>query len=139
MDEIDFKIIKTLKRNGRSSASELSKQVNLSVPAVSERVKKIEQGGIIKKYTVQIDRNKTKHKLLAFILVNTDLSKNMDGFKSVILDYDNVLECPHTSGEYDFLLKVLAEDTQTLEEFLSSKLRKLTVYKSLIQRLYFLL
>ena len=49
MDEIDFKIIKTLKRNSRSSASELSKQVNLSVPAVSEIVKKIEQAGIIKK------------------------------------------------------------------------------------------
>ncbi len=49
----------------------------------------------------------------------------MDDFKSVILDYDIVLECHHTSGEYDFLLKVLAENTQTLEEFLSSILSKI--------------
>ncbi|MCC0696331.1 Lrp/AsnC family transcriptional regulator [Clostridioides sp. ES-S-0048-02] len=125
MDEIDLKIINSLKKNSRASTSEISRQVNLSIPAVSERIKKIEQSNIIKKYTIQINREKTKYKLLAFVFINTDLSKSIEEFKKTMLEYDTVLECHHISGEYDYLIKVLAEDTNELEEFISITLKKI--------------
>ncbi|MBT2158283.1 AsnC family transcriptional regulator [Clostridioides difficile] len=58
MDEIDLKIINSLKKNSRASTSEISRQINLSVPAVSERIRKIEQSNLIQKYTIQINREK---------------------------------------------------------------------------------
>ncbi|MCC0647726.1 Lrp/AsnC family transcriptional regulator [Clostridioides sp. ZZV15-6598] len=125
MDEIDLKIINSLKKNSRASTSEISRQVNLSIPAVSERIKKIEQSNIIQKYTIQINREKTKYKLLAFIFINTDLSKSIEEFKKTMLEYDTVLECHHISGEYDYLIKVLAEDTNELEKFISITLKKI--------------
>ncbi|KPI47866.1 transcriptional regulator [Clostridioides difficile] len=125
MDEIDLKIINSLKKNSRASTSEISRQVNLSIPAVSERIKKIEQSNIIQKYTIQINREKTKYKLLAFIFINTDLSESMEDFKQTILKHETVLECHHISGEYDYLIKVLAEDTSDLEEFISVTLKRI--------------
>ncbi|WP_413927448.1 Lrp/AsnC family transcriptional regulator [Clostridioides sp. ES-S-0001-02] len=125
IDEIDLKIINSLKKNSRASTSEISRQVNLSIPAVSERIKKIEQSNIIQKYTIQINREKTKYKLLAFVFINTDLSKSIEEFKKIMLEYDTVLECHHISGEYDYLIKVLAEDTNELEEFISITLKKI--------------
>ncbi|HBF5786776.1 Lrp/AsnC family transcriptional regulator [Clostridioides difficile] len=125
MDEIDLKIINSLKKNSRASTSEISRQINLSVPAVSERIRKIEQSNLIQKYTIQINREKTKYKLLAFIFINTDLSKSMKEFKKTILEYDTVLECHHISGEYDYLIKVLAEDTSNFEEFISVTLKEI--------------
>ncbi|MDB0440110.1 Lrp/AsnC family transcriptional regulator [Clostridioides difficile] len=125
MDEIDLKIINSLKKNSRASTSEISRQVNLSIPAVSERIKKIEQSNIIQKYTIQINREKTKYKLLAFVFINTDLSKSIEEFKKIMLEYDTVLECHHISGEYDYLIKVLAEDTNELEKFISITLKEI--------------
>lgn len=124
LDEIDLKIINSLKKNSRASTSEISRKINLSIPAVSERIRKIEQSNV-KKYTIQINREKTKYKLLAFIFINTDLSKSMKEFKKTILEYDTVLECHHISGEYDYLIKVLAEDTSNLEEFISVTLKEI--------------
>ncbi|MGO0884418.1 Lrp/AsnC family transcriptional regulator [Clostridioides difficile] len=125
IDEIDLKIINSLKKNSRASTSEISRQVNLSIPAVSERIKKIEQSNIIQKYTIQINREKTKYKLLAFVFINTDLSKSIEEFKKIMLEYDTVLECHHISGEYDYLIKVLAEDTNELEKFISITLKEI--------------
>ncbi|MGO0907455.1 Lrp/AsnC family transcriptional regulator [Clostridioides difficile] len=122
---MDLKIINSLKKNSRASTSEISRQVNLSIPAVSERIKKIEQSNIIQKYTIQINREKTKYKLLAFVFINTDLSKSIDEFKKIMLEYDTVLECHHISGEYDYLIKVLAEDTNELEKFISITLKEI--------------
>ena len=59
MDDIDGKILAILKENARETVSEISQRVALSVPAVAERIRKLEQGGIIEKYTVRIGRKKT--------------------------------------------------------------------------------
>lgn len=56
MDIIDAKILEVLKQNGRSTASDISKKVNLSIPAVSERIRKLEEANIIEQYTVKINR-----------------------------------------------------------------------------------
>jgi Lrp/AsnC family leucine-responsive transcriptional regulator len=125
MDSIDCAIISELKQNGRASASEISKKVHLSVPAVAGRIRKMEQTGIICEYTVRINREKTGNKLLVFIFVNIDHTANIESFRKSITAFDCVLECHHVVGEYDYLLKVSVEDTKDLEDFLSEKLKKI--------------
>lgn len=85
----------------------------------------MEQAKVIQKYTVKINRDKIGKRLLAFIFVNIDKPENIENFKDVIVQHDCVLECHHVAGTYDYLLKVVAEDTQTLESFLSKTLKKM--------------
>ena len=77
MDNIDTAILDCLKKNGRVTASEISKKVKLSIPAVAERIRKLEQNSIIQKYTIKLDRWQTGQKLLAFIFVNIDKRKSL--------------------------------------------------------------
>jgi Lrp/AsnC family leucine-responsive transcriptional regulator len=125
MDATDYAILNELKKNGRASASEISKRVDLSVPAVAERIRKMEQAEIIRQYTIKINRNKIGQRLLAFIFVNIDKTENIGSFKNAIVRHDCVLECHHVAGTYDYLLKVIVEDTQALENFLSKTLKKI--------------
>ncbi|WP_315072120.1 Lrp/AsnC family transcriptional regulator [uncultured Clostridium sp.] len=125
MDTIDLKIIDVLKENGRASTSEISRKVNLSIPAVAERIRKMEEADIIEKYTIKVNRDKINFKLLAFVFVNIDKTENIDGFRKDIVQYNSVLECHHVAGEYDYLLKVLVEDTKSLEYFISNMLKNI--------------
>lgn len=126
MDLIDLHILDVLKDNGRATASEISKKVNLSVPAVSERMKKLEDSEIIKQYTIKINREKMNYKLLAIVFVNIDRSEHIEAFRSRIVQCPEVLECHHLAGEYDYMLKILTTDTNALEDFLSNHLKKIS-------------
>ena len=125
MDSTDRAILSLLKQNARASASEISKRVSLSVPAVSERIKKLEQSGVIRQYTVRLDRQLTGEKLVAFIFVNLDKTESITPLRETIVTYPCVLECHHVAGPYDYLLKVAVEDTQALENFLTQTLKKM--------------
>ncbi len=125
MDLIDFAILDELKKNGRQSASEISKKVSLSIPAVAERIRKLEKAEIIQQYTIKINRDKIGKRLLSFIFVNIERTENIDIFRNMIIQHCCVLECHHVAGTYDYLLKVITEDTQALEFFLSKTLKKI--------------
>ncbi|WP_391117797.1 Lrp/AsnC family transcriptional regulator [Psychrobacillus sp. L3] len=125
MDLIDAKILEALKKNGRATASEISKNVNLSIPAVSERIRKLEVAKIIEQYTVKINREKMGYKLLAIIFLNIDHAANIKSFREAIIPFIEVIECHHMAGEYDYMLKVLVEDTAELEILLNDKLKSI--------------
>ncbi|WP_178025245.1 Lrp/AsnC ligand binding domain-containing protein [uncultured Paenibacillus sp.] len=125
MDHTDQRILNALKQNGRITASDIGKQVGLSVPAVSERIRKLEEAGVIEAYTVKINRAKTGLKLLAFIFVGIEHTQHVEPFRKAIVACEPVLECHHIAGEYDYLLKVLVEDTVQLEAFLTGTLKKI--------------
>lgn len=125
VDIIDAKILEVLKQNGRSTASDISKKVNLSIPAVSERIRKLEEANVIEQYTVRVNREKMGYKLLAIIFANIDHTANIQQFREVIVQFSEVMECHHMAGEYDYMLKVLVEDTAQLEIFLSEKLKSI--------------
>lgn len=125
MDEIDSRILDALKENGRATASEISKKVSLSIPAVAERIRKLEQSGIIQQYTVRLNQKAQGYSLMAFILVNLDCSEHTDQFRAQIVRERNVLECHHIAGPNDYLLKVLVADTDELEHFISHVLKKM--------------
>ena len=114
-----------LKENRRESASEIAKQVALSVPAVTERIRKLEQGGVIEKYTLRINPCELGYNLLVFVLVKIDASRNLEAFQDEVTALANVLECHHIAGPSDYLLKVLVKDMQDLETLLSCTMKDL--------------
>lgn len=122
MDTIDLDIIAELKKNGRLSASQISKNIHLSVPTVSERIKRLEATNVIEEYTIKVNRKKNNENLLAFILVNLDGSKISTCFKELVSTTNAILECHHIAGSYDYLLQVVLEDTEALDNFLSKVL-----------------
>ena len=125
MDELDIKILNQLKTNARASTSEISRQINLSVPAVAERIRKMECSGTIEQFTIKIDRAKQGYYLLAFIMVVIDHTQNILPFREEICRCPNVLECHHLAGTADYMLKVLVRNTLELEDFLMNKLKKI--------------
>lgn len=123
MDAMDAAILAELKHNARASASGIGKRVGLSTPAVAERIRKLEHAGIIKRYTVRIDRETTGKPLLAFLLTRVRGAEAVRDFREAVVAYDCVLECHHVTGTYDYLLKVAAEDMRALESFISETLK----------------
>lgn len=124
MDTIDSKILSLLKSNSRLSASEIAGEVHLSVPAVSERVRKLKDSGFIMRFTLQLDREKLGMPLVAFIFVTLAGSRHIPDFLTTIRSEEAVLECHHIAGEYDYLLKVAVGGTRELEQLVSGRLKK---------------
>ncbi|MGG4498186.1 Lrp/AsnC family transcriptional regulator [Brevibacillus reuszeri] len=125
MDRIDEQIMQLLKENSRITSSEISKQVHLSVPAVSERIRKLEDSGIIDQFTIKINREQLGLHLIAFIMVELEKTEHIAGFRETILQTDSVLECHHLAGSYDYLLKVAVKGTAELEWLISDKLKRI--------------
>lgn len=122
MDAFDTKILKLLVQNSRISGADIARKVNLSLPAVTERLRKLAKSGVIDKYTVQLNRQQLQLHLLAFINVWVDHTKSTP-VKEQLIALDEVLECHHVAGDCDLLLKVLVKDTTALEELLINKIK----------------
>jgi len=118
LDQIDLKILFILQNNGRSRLADIADKVELSTPAVMERVKKLEAGGVIKGYQAVIDAKKVGKDIAAFIGVSIAHQREIDGFAAQMLRYDDVLECHHVTGDESFILKVKSANTGSLEKLL---------------------
>lgn len=122
MDIIDQKILHELSKNARISGAEIARKVHLSIPAVTERLRKLDKSGMIEQYTIRCSRKALDLHLLAFIKVWLE-HQEASSAKAYIVALPEVLECHHIAGEYDLLLKVLVKDTAALEVFLTGKLK----------------
>jgi Lrp/AsnC family leucine-responsive transcriptional regulator len=119
LDELDLKILRTLQQNGRTKRNELAEQVQLSVPSVSERLKKLEDNKIIEGYYTKVNRQAFGYDILAFILVMMDSSKHYKDLIKHVEKHPHVLECYSVLGEGSHLLKVCVKNTEALEKLLS--------------------
>ena len=90
----------------------------MSAPAVMERVKKLEAGGVIRGYQALIDGKKVGKYITAFIGVSVGNQRDIDKFAAQMMRYPDVLECHHVTGEESFVLKVKAANTAALEKLL---------------------
>ncbi|MDR7314466.1 Lrp/AsnC family transcriptional regulator [Brevibacillus nitrificans] len=124
MDHMDQEILQLLKNNGRMTSSEISRQVHLSVPAVSERIRKLEESAVIDRFTVKLNREQIGQQLLAFIMVQLEKPEHVEEFRKVILQSDSVLECHHMAGAYDYMLKVALPGTKDLERLISETIKQ---------------
>ena len=122
MDAFDSKILKLLVQNARISGADIARKVNLSLPAITERLRKLSRTGVVDKYTIRLNREKLSLHLTAFIHIWIDHTKNVN-VKDLIVAMNEVLECHHMAGDCDLLLKVLVKDTLALEELLVHKIK----------------
>lgn len=99
LDELDLKILRTLQQNGRTKRNELADQVQLSVPSVSERLKKLEDNKIIEGYYTKVKRQTFGYDILAFILVMMDSSKHYKDLIKNVDKHPNILECHSVLGK----------------------------------------
>lgn len=116
MDAIDYKILKCLMKNARENASSISQQVNLSVSAVIERIKKLESAGVIEKYTVVLNQKSLGNTMLALMEVSLEHPKYFDSFTDKVKMHDNIASCYYITGDFDFLLKIVTDSSEGLEK-----------------------
>lgn len=127
MDTIDKNLLQLLQEDTKKTTKELSLKLNLSVTAVYERIKKLEREGIIDKYVALLNRNKIDKGFVVFCHIKLiQHSKDfLTKFESEVVKLDQVLECFHVSGDYDYILKICVKDMEEYREFMVTKLTTL--------------
>ncbi len=119
LDEIDQKILDILPSAGRTHRNNLAEVVGLSLPSVSERLRKLEENGYIRGYAAVVDPKKLGKDITAFIVVIVDSSKHYHAFIEHAAAVDEILECHAITGEGSHLLKVRTQNTASLERLLA--------------------
>jgi Lrp/AsnC family leucine-responsive transcriptional regulator len=123
MDELDYRLVDLLQRDGRATQLELSRGVGLSQPAVAERIRKLEERGVITGYTARVDATKLGKDITAFIGVSIEHPKYFEGFAKKVLALPDVLEAHRVAGQDSYILKVKTANTRTLDTLLVETLR----------------
>jgi len=124
LDETDKNLLKLIQNDSKQTNKALSNALGLSVTAVYERIKKLENNGVIKKYVALIDKKKVEKDFVAFCHIKL-VQHSQDyvvKFEREVRKLVEVLECYHISGDYDYLLKVMVEDMEAFREFMVKKL-----------------
>ena len=124
LDATDLAILKLLQQNARITIKEISEQVHLSTTPVHERIRRMEQNGVIKQYITVLNAAKVGKGLMVICYVSLrQHSKNAgDKFIKSILAMNEVIECLTISGEFDFMLKVVASNMDDYYDFHVNKL-----------------
>ena len=124
LDSKDLAILKLLQHNARITVKEISDKVNLSTTPVYERIKRMEQAGVIRQYATLVDHSKVKKGLMVIVYVSLKQHNKIAGAKFIksIQEMNEVMECYNISGEFDFMLKVVAENMDAYYDFHVNKL-----------------
>ena len=124
LDTIDKKLINLLQQDSKQTTKKLSLQLNLSVTAVYERVKKLENQKVIEKYVAIVNKNKIEKSFLVFchIKLMQHSKEYLNTFEYEILKLEEVSECFHVSGDYDYILKIYVKDMDAYRSFVVTKL-----------------
>ena len=120
MDKTNRKILSMLSADASVSAAEISAAVHLSIPAVNKRIRDMKESKTIRSFTISTDPKKVGKPVIAFIFVVFRFKENMSDFFELIERDPDVLECYALTGEYDYMIKVCAENIESLETKLLS-------------------
>lgn len=133
LDKIDRHILDILQSNAKITNAQLSKEIGLSPAPTLERVKKLEQSGIIKSYHARLDTDRVGLGVNTFVYVTLKghNKKNIDVFLKEINDIDEIIECHHVTGSGDFILKIIAEDIASYQKLMLEKVSDIAVVDSL--------
>lgn len=124
LDQKDLEILKLLQRNARITVKEISDKVHLSTTPVHERIKRMEETGVIRQYATLVDHAKVKKNLMVICYVSLKQHNKTAGAKFIraIHEMNEVIECYNISGEFDFMLKVVVENMDAYYDFHVNKL-----------------
>lgn len=117
MDRIDLNILSILHDNARITVSEMSRMIAMSQPAVTERLRKLEEREVITGYRARIAPSKLGKYTTAFVLFKSNACKEFEAFSEAAPE---IVDFYRTSGDYNYLLKVVTETGETLEAFLET-------------------
>ena len=129
LDNIDRKILAILQSTAKITNAQLSKEIGLSPAPTLERVKKLENSGILKSYHATLDTEKIGLGVSTFVLVSLKghNKDNIDVFLKEINQIDEVIECHHVTGSGDFILKIIAKDISSYQKLMLEKVSNISV------------
>lgn len=124
LDNIDYQIIDMLQQDGRMTIRDMAQQLNLSTTPIFNRIKRLEQEGVIERYVAQINPKKVDKGLFAFVHISIkEHSKEaVDSIVGQVTSFPEVLECHYVTGGADFVLKVLVKNMEEYNKFVTEKL-----------------
>jgi Lrp/AsnC family leucine-responsive transcriptional regulator len=124
LDSLDRQLLTLLQKDCKQTNKELSVKLGLSVTAVYERIKKLEREGVINQYVSLLNKEKLGLGFVVFCQIKLvqHTKEFLTEFEREVKQLDEVLECYHVSGDYDYLLKVIVKDMQHYRSFMVTKL-----------------
>lgn len=124
LDKIDLRILSDLQDDGRITNVELARRAGISAPPCLRRVRALEEQGLIEGFHANINARALGYNVTVFAHVglNSQSEPDLEAFEELVRSWPEVRECHMLAGETDFLLKVVAEDWETYQQFLTSKL-----------------
>jgi len=127
LDEKDLAILRLLQQNAKITVRDIATQVHLSPTPVHERIKRMEESGVIRQYVTLVDHAKVKKGLMVICYVSLKEHNKKSGAKFIktIHELHEVIECYNISGEFDFMLKVVAENMDAYYDFHVNKLSQI--------------
>ena len=132
LDEKDLAILRLLQQNARLTVRDIAAQIHLSATPVHERIKRMEANGVIKQYATLIDYRKVKKDIMVicYVSLKEHNHKTAKLFIEAVTGFKEVLECYNISGQFDFMLKIVAENMESYHDFY---LHKLSMIKGISQ------
>ena len=126
-DPLDRRILQLLQQDGKLTIKEIASRLGLTSTPVHERIKRLERTGIIRRYTAVLDRQLVGLSLIAYCNVSLENHKAeyIERFERDVLRLQEVVECYHVAGLYDFLLKIVVADMETYQKVVAKKLANL--------------
>ena len=124
LDEKDIMILRVLQHNARATVKEIADKIHLSTTPVHERIKRMEESGVIRQYATLLEQTKVNKGLMVICYVSLKQHNKNAGAKFIksIQEMPEVIECYNISGEFDFMLKVVAENMDDYYHFHVNKL-----------------
>lgn len=123
-DEIDLEILEKLQENGRITNVQLAQEVGLTAPPCLRRVRALEESGVIAGYHAELDPDSLGYSITVFAMVSlkSQAESDLKAFEAYVQDLPPVRECHMLNGEIDFILKIVARDLKSFQEFLTGSL-----------------
>jgi len=117
LDEIDSRLLTLLDSNARLSMSDLARQVNLSAPSVTERLRRLEQDGVIRAFTIDVDHRRLGYALRALVRIRP-LPGNIHVVEKLLQETAQIIECDRLTGDDAFLARLVVRDVEEMDEIL---------------------
>jgi Lrp/AsnC family transcriptional regulator, leucine-responsive regulatory protein len=123
LDATDWAALAALQESGRLSWTDLATRLQLSAPGAADRVRRLEQEGVIEGFAALINPRRVGLGILAFLGVTLEHPRYRKAFLDLVTSLPDVQECHHLTGDFDYLLKVRCPDIETLEDLISNRLK----------------
>ena len=127
LDDVDRRLLALLQQDGRMPVARLAEAVDLTAPPVHERLRRLEEAGILLGYAVRLDASRLGWRLTVFVSVTLALHRegSVKKFRDAVQEVPEILECHHLTGSADFLLRVVCRDTAHYEDLVLHTLTRL--------------